>query len=154
MGHELRFERVFNATPAQVFDVFTSPAGQDAMFRASPEWIVESDLDLREGGVWEVASGPSRDELYRFTHVFTKVERPRSISFRVSERGPGGPVFDSDAEVTFEGRDGMTHMTYLQTFPNPELRDAHQGGLGSAFERLDGLIRTDVGDGREGSSRG
>ena len=42
MGQELRFERLFDAAPEEVFDALTDPAGLEEMYgRDEPGWIVE-----------------------------------------------------------------------------------------------------------------
>jgi uncharacterized protein YndB with AHSA1/START domain len=106
MTHELKYERGFDASPDQVFEAFTTHRGQRAMFQQDARsWLFESDLDLRVGGRWEVASGLSRDELYRFTHIFREIDRPRRLTFSVNEHGPGGPSFDSGrSDVRRKGR--------------------------------------------------
>jgi uncharacterized protein YndB with AHSA1/START domain len=74
MSDDVRFARVIDATPEEVFDAFTQPAGQEAFYGTDdPGWIVESECDLRVGGAWTVAFGPSPGELHRHTHVFSRV---------------------------------------------------------------------------------
>jgi hypothetical protein len=69
VNHELRYARFFKARPDEVFAAFTDPAGQDAFYReADLGWIVESQCDLRVGGVWTLAFGPSPSRLYRHRH--------------------------------------------------------------------------------------
>ena len=69
----LEFERLIAAPPERVFEAFTSPGGQREFYgQDDPGWIVESRCDLRVGGVWSVAFGPSRGELYYHRHVFTR----------------------------------------------------------------------------------
>jgi len=36
---------------------------------------------------------------------------------------------------------GQTLMSYVQAFPDAELRDRHENGLPSAFDRLDKVIQ-------------
>lgn len=153
MSHELRFERVFDAAPEEVFDAFTEQGGQEAMYgRDEPGWIVESECDLRVGGEWSVAFGPARDELFRFTHVFRAVERPRRLAFVTTETAPDGTSFDLDVEVTFEERGGKTLMTVVQRgFPSTEVRDFHGLGLPEAFDRLARRVRArETGPGTKG----
>jgi uncharacterized protein YndB with AHSA1/START domain len=151
MTHELKYERGFDASPDQLFEAFTTHRGQRAMFQQDdPSWLFESDLDLRVGGRWEVASGLSRDELYRFTHIFREIDRPRRLTFSVSEHGPGGPSFDSEVEVTFDQRDGRTYLTYVQRFSDEALRDAHRRGIAPAFDRLERVIETQYAPGLDG----
>jgi uncharacterized protein YndB with AHSA1/START domain len=86
MTYELRYERDFDASDADVFDAFTSVEGQRAMFWSDdPDWIFHSDIDFRVGGVWRVESGLPQEELYRFTHTFQAIERPRLIRLTVTE---------------------------------------------------------------------
>ncbi len=143
MSHELRFERVFDASPEEVFDAFTDPEGLEAMYGLDgPGWIVESEGELRVGGAWSVAFGPSRDELFRFTHVFRAVERPRRLSFATTETAPDGRSLDLDVEIAFEEQNGKTLMTMVQRgFPGAEVRDFHEVGLPDAFDRLARRVR-------------
>ena len=144
MSHELRFERVFDASPEEVFDAFTDSEGLEAMYGLDDSaWIVESEGDVRVGGAWRVAYGPSRSELYRHTHVFQVIDRPRRLAFASTETAPDGSSFDVDVEVTFEERDGKTRMIMVQKgFPSYEMRDLHEVGLPHAFERVERFIRT------------
>lgn len=144
MSHELRYERVFDATPEEVFDAFTDPAGLEEMYGLDdPGWIVESEGELSAGGTWIVAFGPSREELYRFTHVFEVIDRPRRVVFASTETAPGGSSFDTDVEVTFGEEGGKTRMRIFQTgYPSAEVRDLHTVGLPHAFDRVERYIRT------------
>jgi uncharacterized protein YndB with AHSA1/START domain len=140
---ELRFERLFPAPPEEVFAAFTDPGGQRALFgRDEPGWIVESEVDLRPGGVWDVAYGPSRQELFRQRHVFQVVDRPRRLVFTTTETAPDGSALHLEGEITLEERDGATLMTFVQRgFPDVEVRDQHAAGLPGAFDRVERVIR-------------
>jgi uncharacterized protein YndB with AHSA1/START domain len=60
VSRELRYERLIQASPARVFDLFTSPAGQREFYgNDAPGWVVDSRCELRVGGTWEIAFGPS-----------------------------------------------------------------------------------------------
>ena len=51
MSRELRYERLIQASPARVFDLFTSPAGQREFYgNDAPGWVVDSRCELRVGG--------------------------------------------------------------------------------------------------------
>ena len=116
----------------------SSLKGLEEMYGAGdPGWIVESEGEVRVGGAWSVAFGPSREELYRFTHVFRAIERPRRVAFATTETAPDGTSFDLDVEVAFDERDGKTLMTVVQRgFPSAELRDLHEVGQQEGFDRL------------------
>jgi uncharacterized protein YndB with AHSA1/START domain len=144
VSHELRFERVFDAAPEEVFDAFVDPEGMGEIYGADePGWIVESEGEVRVGGAWSVAFGPSRGELYRFTHLFRTIDRPRRVAFATTETAPDGTSFDLDVEIAFEERDGKTLMTVVQRgFPSAEVRDLHGVGQPNAFDRLARFVRS------------
>jgi uncharacterized protein YndB with AHSA1/START domain len=143
MTHELRFERVIDAPPDVVFDMFTSEDGQDAFYgQDDPGWIVESRSDLRPGGVWTVTFGPSRSRLYHHRNVFRVIDRPRRLVLDTTEFRPDGSSLDFALELTFEERDGRTLMTLTQSgFPTAELRDEHGRGVPNAVDRLERALR-------------
>ena len=143
MSHELWFERVFDASAEEVFDAFVDPEGLEHMYGTDePGWIVESEGEVRVGGAWSVTFGPSREELYRFTHVFRVVDRPWRVAFATTETAPDGTILDLDVELTFEERNGKTLMTVVQKgFPSAEVRDLHELGQPEAFDRLARLVR-------------
>jgi uncharacterized protein YndB with AHSA1/START domain len=60
VSRELRYERLIQASPARVFDLFTSSAGQREFYgNDAPGWVVDSRCELRVGGAWEIVFGPS-----------------------------------------------------------------------------------------------
>jgi uncharacterized protein YndB with AHSA1/START domain len=139
---DVEFERLIDATPEEVFDAFTDRGGQEAFYgQDDPGWIVESQCDLRVGGVWTVEFGPSRRELYRHRHVFEVIERPHRLVLASTETRLDGSSLHTRLEFTFEARDGKTLMTMAHRgFPTAELRDEHERGVPNAFARLERLI--------------
>jgi uncharacterized protein YndB with AHSA1/START domain len=135
----LSFERLIAAPAERVFDAFTSPEGQREFYGTdAPGWIVESRCDLRVGGVWAIAFGPSPSELYQHRHVFEEIDRPRRIRLTTTETRLDGSSFTTSTEFTFEARDESTLMTMIQDgFPTEALRDEHTRGLPNAFARLE-----------------
>lgn len=102
---------------------------------------MQSDCDLRLGGAWTVAFGPSPSQLYRHEHVFRAIERPRRLVLTTTEIPLDGSTFKTELEFTFEDRDGRTVMTMVQRgFPTVELRDEHERGLPNAFARLQRVV--------------
>jgi uncharacterized protein YndB with AHSA1/START domain len=143
MTDELRLERVIDAPPDVVFDAFTTDGGQIAFYGTDdPGWIVESQCDLRVGGLWTVTFGPSPDHLYHHRSVFEVIDRPRRIVLATTEVRPEGSGFDFSVEFAFEEQDGRTRMSVIQSgFPTPELRDERGRGVPNAFARLERAIR-------------
>ncbi len=140
MSQDVRVARVINARPEVVFDAFTGQDGQEA-FYSEPGWSVQSECDLRVGGLWTVAFGPSRDELYRHDHIFRVIDRPSRLVVHTTENRPDGSVVEFEIEYIFEARDGKTLMTMIQRgLPTAELRDEHRAGVPPAFARLEQAI--------------
>jgi uncharacterized protein YndB with AHSA1/START domain len=141
MSWDARFARVINARPEVVFDALTGQDGQEA-FYGEPGWTVESECDLRVGGLWTVTFWPSRDEAYRHDHIFRVIDRPSRLVLDTTERRPDGSIVEYETEFIFEARDGKTLMTMIHRgLPTAELRDEHQAGVPGAFARLEQTIR-------------
>jgi uncharacterized protein YndB with AHSA1/START domain len=142
MSEDVTFARVIDAPREAVFDAFTARDGQKA-FYSEPGWFVESQCDLRVGGVWTVTFGRLRDEVYRHDHIFQVIERPSRLVVDTTESRPDGSVVEFEIEFIFEERDGKTLMTMIQRgLPTAELRDEHRAGVPPAFARLEHAIRT------------
>jgi uncharacterized protein YndB with AHSA1/START domain len=142
MSHDVRFARVIDARPEAVFAAFTEQDGQEAFYGTDdPGWIVQSECDLRVGGVWTVTFGPSRDELHRHDHVFRVIDRPSRLVVDTTESRADGSSLEFETEFTFEEEDSKTVMTMVQRgFPSAELRDEHRAGLPNAFARLEQAV--------------
>jgi len=143
MTDALRIDRVIDAPPDVVFEAFTADDGRLAFYgQDDPGWIVESDCDLRVGGLWTVTFGPSPDQLYRHRHIFQVIDRPRQLVLATTERRPDGFSFDFAIEFRFEPQDDRTRMTMTQTgFPAAELRAEHGRGVPNGMDRLERAIR-------------
>jgi uncharacterized protein YndB with AHSA1/START domain len=142
MSEDVRFARVIDAARGAVFDAFTQPGGQEA-FYSEAGWSVESECDLRVGGVWTVTFGPSRNEVYRHDHVFRVIDRPSRILVDTTESRPDGSNLEFETEFIFEERDGKTLMTMIHRgLPTTELRDEHRAGMPDAFTRLERAVQT------------
>lgn len=140
MSEDVSFARVIDASPETVFVAFTGQDGQEA-FYSEQGWSVESECDLRVGGIWTVNFWPSRDELYRHEHVFRVIDRPRRILLDTTESRPDGSIVEYETEFIFEERDGKTLMTMIHRgLPTAELRDEHRAGVPSAFTRVARVI--------------
>jgi len=146
MTYELRLERLINAKPEVLFDMFTQPGGQAAFYRQNePGWIVRSECDLRVGGVWSVEFGPSPDQICRHQHLFQVIERPRRLVMTTTETRLDGSSFDTETELLFEEQGGQTLMKmFSRGYPTEELRDEHSIGLPEAFAQLDAFVLAEL----------
>ena len=142
MSHELRFERLFDAAPEEVFDALIDPEGLEEMYgRDEPGWIVESEGEVRVGGTWSVWFGPSQDEPYRFAHTYQVIDRPRRIAFASEQTAPDGSILEADVEITGEVRHQAGHRQrrcggpYLRLEADLRGRGRRSGGVGRHHHR-------------------
>lgn len=142
MTGEVRFERVIDAPLDVVFEAFTTSGGQEAFYRQDdPNWLVESECDLRVGGVWTVTFGPASGPRHGHRHAFQVIDRPHRLLLATTEFRADGSSTEFATEFTFADHHGRTLMTMTQTgLPTDELRKEHRRGLPNAFDRLERSI--------------
>jgi uncharacterized protein YndB with AHSA1/START domain len=146
VSSELRLERVYDAAAEVVFDAFTDPEAQQELYADAPDWIVESECDLRVGGRWSIAFGPPGETPARETNLFQVVDRPRRLDYASTMTLPDGSSVDTHMRVTFEEEDGRTRMTIIQRgFPTLRLRDDFAGGWPSILDGLGRVVSARVG---------
>jgi uncharacterized protein YndB with AHSA1/START domain len=137
VSHDLTLERVLGAPPEVVFDAFVNPAAQHELYADAPDWVVESECDLRVGGRWTIAFGPPGREPARETNVFEAIERPRNLVYRSTMELPSGLSLETRMKVTFERAGANTRLTIVQSgFPTAEMRDEYESGWASILDAL------------------
>jgi uncharacterized protein YndB with AHSA1/START domain len=143
MTDDVRYERIIDASPEEVFDAFTSHGGQLAFYGTDDRgWIVQSESEVRVGGAWTIRFGPSPEQLYRHRHVFIAIDRPRHLVLSTTETRLDGTTLLFETEFTFEAVDGGTLMTMVQRgLPTEALRAEHFRGVPNAFDRLEQHMR-------------
>jgi uncharacterized protein YndB with AHSA1/START domain len=145
LSHDLRLERVYDAAPEVVFDAFTDPDAQKELYADAPDWIVESECDLRVGGRWTIAFGPPGSEPARETNVFQVVDRPHRLVYTSMMRTPDGSSIDTGMQVTFEEVGATTRVTIVQTgYSTTERRDEFASGWASILDELERVIAARV----------
>jgi uncharacterized protein YndB with AHSA1/START domain len=143
MTYELRIDRLYDASPEEVFDAFVDPDAAEEIFAGPPDSqakLLECELDLRVGGTWRMLFGQPDGSRFRLTYVFTELERPRLLSALFSMEY-GGRVEDSTVSLIFEDQDGKTLLTVVQDgFETEEVRDSYLGGAPHFFDRLQRVV--------------
>jgi uncharacterized protein YndB with AHSA1/START domain len=121
------------------------PDAQRELYADAPDWIVDSECDLRVGGRWTITFGAPGDEPAREANVFEEIERPRRLSFSSTMRMPDGSSIHTHVRVTFDPENGKTRIRIVQRgFPSPELRDTFETGWGSILQRLARVVEARV----------
>jgi uncharacterized protein YndB with AHSA1/START domain len=127
MTFETRVERVINASPADVFEAYTSVEAQRvrlARGENGEQLYVEVSGDPVQGGPWSTAWGATADELFHEYGVYSVFERPHRIVTPATFRTPDGRSMESELELTFEDLSGQTRLTIVQRgIPTEQVRD-------------------------------
>jgi uncharacterized protein YndB with AHSA1/START domain len=142
LDHTLTITRVFDAPRDLVWQAWTDPKHLMNWWgpRAHPAESI--DADVRVGGVWRHCLRGVEDGAELWHHgVFREVEPPRRLVFTFQWEEEGERGIENVVTVTLAEHGNRTLMTMQQTpFQSSEERDGHQGGWGSAFDRLDDFI--------------
>jgi uncharacterized protein YndB with AHSA1/START domain len=145
MTFELRIERMFDATPAEVFDAFTDRSAQGVLHGADREgWTVHRvETDVRVGGTSTVVMGPEGQEPDTETRVYSVLDRPHRVVMRYAmDVAEWGRMIETELTVTFDARDGGTLLTMVETgFDREEDRDAFMTGWPEFLETLGDVLK-------------
>jgi uncharacterized protein YndB with AHSA1/START domain len=131
-GHALGVERVIDAPPEMIFDAFI------ALYDSQrPDWVTDSQLDLRTGGRWSVAFQVPDGPAFREERLITAVDRPHRLAYDMTALYEDGPGFDTTVEVTIEPvKDGNRVRLVQQGFPTMETRDEFAGAWPDVLDEL------------------
>jgi uncharacterized protein YndB with AHSA1/START domain len=122
-GYALRVERVIQAVPETIFDAFI------ALYDSQrPDWVTDSQLDLREGGRWMVAFQVPDGPGFREERILTAVERPHRIAYEMQASYEDGSGLATSVDVTIEAAPGGHRIRLAQRgFPTAQARDDFAG---------------------------
>jgi uncharacterized protein YndB with AHSA1/START domain len=143
MTYDLTLERLIDAPPEVVFDTIVDPEAQPEIFADQvPGWeLWEWEIDPRVGGAWTFVFGPTdrTGDPDRSSGVFTEVDRPRRLSYRLSMFiGQWGRTVEFTETVTFQDRDGKTLLTVrLSDLESEEIRDGFMDGVPGWLEAIE-----------------
>lgn len=146
MTYELRLQRLLDAPPEVVFDIFVDSGATDELFTPPEFRLVESAIDLRVGGTWTIVQEGPEGERYRLTYVFTEVDRPHRLAATFSMHyDREGRTDTSDVVLTFEDRGGRTLLTLVQGgFETEEERDAYLSGAPGFLDAVERAVASRV----------
>ena len=139
---ELVVTRTFNGPARLVFEAWTRPE----LFR---QWWVPKSIglallsleqDVRVGGGYRLVFDLGDSKTMAFFGKYVEVTPPSRLSWTNEEGGDGAVT-----TVTFEEKDGKTHLTLSEAYPTKEALDRNIGsteGLPEQFGQLDALLAT------------
>ncbi len=141
---EIVMKRVFDASPAAVFDAFTKPELIKRWLLGPDGWSMPvCDVDLRVGGryhyVWRSDEDASE---FGFNGAYREIVRPERIVHVESMDGNPG---ESLVTTTFVEQQGSTTVTMTIQHASREMRDmvlatGMETGVAKSYERLDEVL--------------
>jgi len=146
---ELRVTRVFDAPARIVFAAWTTPALFMRWWapKSVGARIVGCDMDVRTGGGYRLEFAMDGMDNMEFFGRYLEVIPDAKLVWTNEEDAEGAVT-----TVTFEEKEGRTHLTYLDLYPSKEALDEATDGMGAAmpeqFDQLDTLLA--AGDGPAG----
>jgi uncharacterized protein YndB with AHSA1/START domain len=141
---EVVVTRSFDAPARIVFEAWTTP--ELIMKWWTPKsfgiTFISCDADVRAGGSYRFVMGhPAFDQPMDFHGRYLEVEPPRRLVWTNEEGGEQGSV----TTVTFEEKDGKTHLILRDVYPSKAALDEAMasgsiGGYPEQFNQLDILL--------------
>ena len=118
--YDLAVDHEASASPEECFDAFIDLYDGD-----QPDWVTESDLDLRVGGRWHVRFDPSPNPPFREERTITDVHRGQELGYHARiQDDEGHERFATQVLVTFTPSESGTLVRLTQTgFEDEKTRD-------------------------------
>jgi uncharacterized protein YndB with AHSA1/START domain len=141
---EVHAERVYKATPEQLYDAYTDPEKIAQWWGPAKYKMIVDKMDVRVGGVWRFLHEEADGTQYAFNGVYKELDRPNKIVDSFEFEGMPGHVLIETA--TFEPQpDGTTKLTATSRYENLEdlegmVATGMEGGLTEGQERLARLV--------------
>jgi uncharacterized protein YndB with AHSA1/START domain len=131
---DLSVEHRIDAAPEDVYDAFVALYDSER-----PEWVTESDLDLRVGGRWHVRFHPAPNPPFREERTLTDVHRGVELGYHARiQDDDGHERFATQVLVTFDGEAGGTTVRLSQTgFEDEPTRDEFAANWPAVLEEVD-----------------
>ena len=137
----VRLERVFAASPEEVFDAWTNPLVLERWWAARPNWDSPGcDVDLRVGGSYLLRMrNPDSGSVFEVGGEYRVVERPRRLVYTWTWLGEtmASAGHESLVSVEFLGEGEATRVVLEHSrLPSEEARDAHREGWEGSLANL------------------
>jgi uncharacterized protein YndB with AHSA1/START domain len=144
--YDLAVDLEIAASAEACFDAFIDLYDGDR-----PDWVTESDLDLRVGGRWHVRFDPSPDPPFREERTITDVQRPYELGYHARIQDDAGHErFSTQVLVTFTDsrqNDDTPHTLVALTqtgFEDAATRDEFAANWPGVLAELDRRLSGDA----------
>lgn len=139
----LQLRRAIRATPARVFQAWTTPAEMKKWKAPGDLSVAVAEVDLRVGGRYRVHMRAPDGSEHRVGGTYRVVDPPRKLVYTwLWDTNPKM----GETVVTVEFRDvgGSTEVVLThEFFPTEADRKDHEMGWTGSFDRLDELLAAD-----------
>ncbi len=84
---------------------------------------------------------PTRSRADGRRNPVDRAASPSRLAYAVTATFADGRTLETEIEITFEGKDGQTNMTLVQTgFPSAAIRDDFKGDWPNFLKRLEHVV--------------
>ena len=144
---EVVVTRTFDGPARLVFEAWTKPELLMKWWTPKSFGItfISCEADVRPGGTYRFVMGhPSFDQPMAFVGRYLEVDPPKRLVWTNEESEEG-----SVTTVTFEEKDGKTHLVLSDVYPSKEALDEAMAsgaisGFPEQFDALDALLATSL----------
>jgi uncharacterized protein YndB with AHSA1/START domain len=146
---EIVITRTFSGPARIVFDAWTRPELVRRWWapRALGVSIVSCDADVRVGGRYRYVLKPATEDEFAFSGEYSEITPHSRLVYTAFFEPTGhGPLGDPAlVTVTFDERDGRTHVVSRELYPSKEVLDGAlatgmESGLRVTMDQLDELV--------------
>ncbi len=134
---DLILTRFIRAPRERVFDAFVDPEMMKKWMCPRGMSVPEIAADARVGGRWRVSMRSRDGETYMAAGEYREIARPDRVAYTWQWEGAIAMPAETLITVSFSERDGGTELRMTHSgFAAAALRDSHEGGWQSCFNRL------------------
>lgn len=137
----LVLERVFNASPAEIFDAFSTAEAMTQWFGPEGCSVLKATLDFQVGGKYHLRITTENGEI-DLVGVYQTIDRPNHLAFswRWENNDDFNPC-DSFVEIIFRTVPSGTLMRLVQTgIDDDQDRGNHVTGWSSTLDKLERIF--------------
>lgn len=146
---DLKFERIVDLTPAQLFAGWTTPALLTKWFTPAPWKTISAEVDLRPGGKFMTVMQSPEGDQFPNTGCYIEIVKDQKIVWTSGfgeDYRPTTDDFPITVHLTFEKVASGTKYTAIALHKNAEDKQKHEAmgfenGWGMALDQLIALSR-------------